>query len=84
MTGEGYEKATERSLADLDEAAELLRDHPAAFGKTIVQSRLMREMFEQWARMGRLHLDFLNRTGGPETIRLAREINRIGKDLDQC
>jgi hypothetical protein len=82
MPEEGYEKATEESLADLNEAAGLLRDYPAAFGATLVQSRLMRTMFEQWARMGRFHIDFLNRTGGPETIRLAREINIIGKDLN--
>lgn len=81
MSAEGYERATAESLADLNEAAGLLGDYPAAFCKTLEQARLMQAMFEAWARMGRFAIDFLNRTGGPDTIRLAREINRIGKDL---
>lgn len=81
MAGEDYEKATEESLADLNEAAGLLGDYPMAFCKTLEQARLMQDVFKKWARMGRFSLDLLNRTGGPETIRLAREINSIGKDL---
>lgn len=81
MSDDGYEKATEQSLADLERAIELLHDYPAAFGKTLQQARLMKTMFEKWLRLGKLELDFLNRTGGPETVRLAREINSIGKDL---
>lgn len=78
---EGHEKATPESLADLNEAAGLLGDYPTAFSKTLEQARLMKAMFERWARMGRFDIDFLNRAGGAETVRLAREINRIGKDL---
>lgn len=82
MSDEGYERATEQSLVDLERAIRLLTDYPALFGKTLVQARLMKSMFEKWLQMGRLQLDFLNRTGGSETVRLAREINRIGKDLN--
>lgn len=78
--GEGYERATPESLADLNEAAGLLGDYPTAFCTTLEQARLMKAMFEQWARMGRFNIDFLNRAGGTETIRLAREINRIGRE----
>lgn len=81
MPQEGYERATSESLADLNEAAGLLGDYPTAFCKTLEQARLTRSLIEAWARMGRFDLDFLNRTGGPETIRLAREINRIGEVL---
>lgn len=76
-----YEKATQQGVTDLEEAAQLLADYPTMFGSTLVQARLMKSLFEKWAKLGRLHLDFLNRTGGQETVELAREINRIGKDL---
>lgn len=81
MSETRYEKATEQSVADLEEAATFLADYPTMFGSTLAQARLMKSMFETWARLGRLHLDFLNRTGGQETVELAREINGIGKDL---
>lgn len=76
-----YERATEQSLADLNRAAGLLGEYPTAFCSTLEQARLTKEMIERWVRMGRFDIDFLNRAGGTETIRLAREINRIGEEL---
>lgn len=76
-----YERATEQSLADLNRAAGLLGEYPTAFCSTLEQARLTKEMIERWARTGRFDIDFLNRAGGTETIRLAREINRIGEEL---
>lgn len=81
MRGERYEKATEQSVTDLEEAVRLLTDHPLHFCATEVQARLTRSVLEQWVWIGGLNLDLMNRTGGPETILLAREINRIGKEL---
>jgi hypothetical protein len=80
MMADGYERATPESLADLNEAARLLGDYPTMFCSTLEQARLTKAMFERWARMGRFDIDFLNRAGGTETIRLAREIIRIGKE----
>lgn len=76
-----YERATESSLTDLNAAAGLLDRYPTVFCSTLEQARLMKSMFERWARMGRFDLDFLNRAGGTETVALAREINRIGEEL---
>lgn len=75
-----YEKATEEDLAGLSRAADLVDRYPAAFSPTLEAARLTKAMFEAWAWMGGLNLDMLNRQGGPETIRFAREINRIGKE----
>lgn len=75
-----YEKAVEEDLADLRQASLLLGEYPTAFGGTLEQARLMADLLDTWAWMGGIELDLLNRTGGPEAIRLAREINRIGKE----
>lgn len=75
-----HEKAVEEDLADLRQASLLLGEYPTAFGGTLEQARLMADLLDTWAWMGGIELDLLNRTGGPETIRLAREINRIGKE----
>lgn len=81
MRSEEYERATDQSLADLRRAIQLLTDHSDVFCVTPVQARLTKSVFEQWAWIGDLNLDLMNRTGGPETILLAREINRIGEEL---
>ena len=75
-----FEKAVEEDLATLKQASGLLGEYPTAFGKTLEQARLMTDLFDTWFWMGNIELDLLNRTGGPETVRLAREINRIGKE----
>lgn len=82
MSRREYQKATEEDLASLSEAARLLGEYPTLFVSTLEMARLMKSTFEAWAWMGDLNLDMLNRQGGPETIRLAHEINRIGKDLN--
>jgi hypothetical protein len=81
VRGEPYEKATEQSVADLERAVQLLTDHPLRFCATEIQARLTKSVFEQWAWIGGLDLDLMNRTGGPESILLAQEINRIGKEI---
>lgn len=81
MRSEEYERATDQSLADLRRAIQLLTDHSDVFCATATQARLTKSVFEQWAWIGDLNLDLMNRTGGPETILLAREINRIGEEL---
>ena len=44
-------------------------------------TRLLTGVFRAWARMGQLEADLLNRVGGPETVALARVINkRIGEE----
>lgn len=81
MKSRNYEKATEQSVADLEKAATLLNEHPLAFAKTPMQAELMKEIFEDWIRVARLDLDLLNRRGGSQVVRLAREIINIGKGL---
>jgi hypothetical protein len=76
-----YEKATLESLAELNEAARLLGENPLAFAPARGLAEAMRKVFESWAWMGGLTLDMLNRQGGPETIRMAREIIKIGETL---
>jgi hypothetical protein len=76
-----HEKAVEDDLASLKQASELLDEYPTMFAGTLEQARLMARLFDTWAWMGDVELDLLNRTSGPEAIKLAREINRIGKEL---
>lgn len=75
-----FEKAVEEDLTALRQASGLLGEYPTAFGGTLEQARLMADLFNTWAWMGGVELDLLNRTGAPETVRLAKEINRIGKE----
>jgi hypothetical protein len=76
-----YEKATQENLAELNGAARLLAENPLAFVPTPGLAEAMRKTFEAWAWMGGLTLDMLNRQGGPETIRMAREIIKMQKEL---
>lgn len=39
-----------------------------------ISAELLADVFAQHARMGDLDVSFLDRTGGPETVRLARYI----------
>lgn len=63
-----YEKVSDSGPEDLEKAAALLR------GRSDRTSELLADVFEQWAWIGDLNLDMLNRTGGPETVRLARHL----------
>jgi len=80
MPRDDYEPATEQSVADLRQAIELLDAFPTMFCATLDQAALTKAALERWAWMGNIEVDLMNRTGGPEMIRLAREINRIGKE----
>lgn len=59
---------------DLTKAASLVRRSPMQFARSYETAELLAAVFDSWARMGRMNLDFLNRVGGPETVRLARHI----------
>jgi hypothetical protein len=72
-----YEKATERSLADLNEAIATLNHMPEVVTPSLVAP--IDEMLRKWARVGRFELDFLNKIGGREAVMLAREIAQLGK-----
>ena len=78
---ERYEGAEAADLESLRSAAKLLEQYPLAFVKTTELARQMTVLFEDWIRMGRLDVDLLNRVGGTSTIRIAREINEMGKGL---
>lgn len=64
----------ESGLADLEQAAGLIRQGPTHLGQSPATAELLAATFDAWIRMGRQDVDFLNRVGGPETVRLARHI----------
>jgi len=66
--------ATESGLEALKEAAAQLRSNPARFGMSAGTAELTASIFDVQVRMGSLDLDLLNRTGGPEIVRLARHL----------
>ena len=78
---ENYEKAEAADLESLRSAVALLQEYPLAFVKTTELARQMISLLENWIWMGRIEIDCLNRVGGTSTIRMAREINEMGKDL---
>lgn len=70
---------SESGLNDLAEAALLVRQNPTRFTQFYGTGELLAAVFDGWLRMGRWNLDFLNRVGGPETVRLARHIIKAGQ-----
>lgn len=70
----------ENAPNELSEAAEHLHQRPELFAKDRVAALLLADVFQKWARTGTYALEHVNRVGGPETVRLARHINKIWAD----
>lgn len=71
------------SVDQLTDAESRLRNNLVRYATDPQLSELLADVLKQLARMGRLDLDMLNRTGGPEVVRLARHLNRIGTSASQ-
>ena len=62
----------------LADAESRLRQNPLRYTTDPQLAELLADVLNRQAWMGNLSIDMLNRTGGPETVRLARYINEIG------
>lgn len=66
------------AVDQLTGAESRLRNNPTRYTTDPELSELLADVLKQQAWLGSLNLDMLNRTSGPEVVRLARYLNQIG------
>lgn len=69
-----FDRSDTHVADELRSAEDLLRKGLSQVVPDAVAAELLADAFKRWARMGDLDADFLNRTGGAETVLLARRI----------
>lgn len=64
----------------LVDAESRLRNNPTRYTTDTVLAELLADVIKKQAWLGGVDLDMLNRTSGPEAVRLARYLNQIGTE----
>lgn len=70
-----FDRSDTHVVDELRAAEASLRDERSRAVPDMMAAELLADVMAQWAFLGQVDPDMLNRIGGPETVRLARYIN---------